>query len=230
MTGTSTIRSKPLEDALTQLPKSNITEYRKGQVIYSGAQPSNRLYFITQGEVVVSRLASEGTPVVIGIYQTHDIFGESVLVNYTSKFEQALALERTRLMSWTAAEIADTIVKQPYLGMALLQNLVRSESELRWRIESFAVDRILQRVARALIRLSDRLGTREHNGWVRMVPLTHKLISQYIGSTREIVTHHMTEFRRMGYVEYSRSAILVNRDALETWLDQNPPTRFADLS
>ncbi len=223
MAGTSVSRTIALADAVAQLPKSNIVEFRKGQIIYSGGQPSSRIYFVVQGEVAVSRLATEGSPVVVGIYKAHDLFGESVLVNYTSKFEQAVALEDARLMSWTAAEVADTIVKQPHLGMALVQNLVERESELRWRIESFAIDRILQRVARALIRLSERLGTPQEDGWVRMIPLTHKLISQYIGSTREIVTHHMTEFRRMGYVNYSRNAILVNRRALEAWLDQHQP-------
>jgi CRP-like cAMP-binding protein len=210
----------PMEEALAQLPKATAVEYRKGQVIYTGAQPSNRVYFLLQGQVAVSRLGSEGSPVVVGIYQTHDIFGEAALVNHTSRFEQAIALENSVLMSWPASDVVEAIVRQPHLGMALAKHLVERESELRWRIESFASDRILRRVARALIRLSDRLGTPDANGWVRMIPLTHKLISQYVGSTREIVTHHMTDFRKMGFVNYSRTGILVNRAALEAWLNE----------
>lgn len=57
---------------------------------------------------------------------------------------------------------------------------------------------------------------------MRMLPLTHKLISQYVGSTREIVTHHMTDFRKRGFVNYSRKGILVNRAALKKWLDERP--------
>ena len=222
-------RSKPVEDAMAHLPKSSVVEYRKGQVIYSGGQPSNRIYFIIQGEVLVSRWASEGSPVVVGIYQSNEIFGEAALVNSASKCEQAVALENTKLMSWPATEITDAIVKQPRLGVVLMQGVAQRESELRWRIESLALDTILRRVARSLIRLSDRLGTPQEDGWIRMSPLTHKVISQYVGSTREIVTHHMTEFRRLGYVNYSREAILVNRGALEGWLKQNTQSQSASM-
>jgi CRP-like cAMP-binding protein len=208
-----------MEDAIAQLPRATAVEYRRGQVIYTGAQPSQRVYFLLDGQVAVSRLGSEGSPVVVGIYRAHDVFGEAALISQTSRFEQALALENSRLLSWPATEIVEAIIRQPHLGMAMAKHLVERESELRWRIESFATDRILRRVARALIRLSDRLGNPEANGWVRMLPLTHKLISQYVGSTREIVTHHMTDFRKMGLVTYSRTGILVNRSALEAWLD-----------
>src|SRR5690242_21412194 len=137
MTGTTAIRSNPMEDAIAQLPKATSVEYRRGQVIYTGAQPSHRVYFLLDGQVAVSRLGSEGSPVVVGIYQKHDIFGEAALVNQNSRFEQAIALENCLLMSWPANEIVEAVVKQPQLGMAIAKHLVERESELRWRIESF---------------------------------------------------------------------------------------------
>lgn len=121
----------------------------------------------------------------VTIYRTNEFFGEAALINQTSRFEQAVALEDSLLLNWPATEIVEAIVRHPHLGVAIATDLVEREADLRWRIESFHTNRILQRVARILIRLSDRLGTPEANGWVRMIPLTHKLISQYVGSTRE---------------------------------------------
>lgn len=220
MAGTSIVRLNPMEEVMMGLPKAPAVEYRKGQKIYAGEKPPHRVHFLLDGQVAVSCLSREGSPVVIDIYQRNDVFCEAALVNQTSRFEQAVALENSRLMSWPASSIVETIVRQPHLGIAIAKHLVARESELCCRIESFATDRIVRRVARALIRLSDRLGTPEANGWVRMLPLTHKLISQYVGSTREIVTHHMTDFRKMGLVNYSRKGILVNRAALKTWLEE----------
>jgi len=53
-----------------------------------------------------------------------------------------------------------------------------------------------------------------------MMPLTHELLSQYVGTSREIVTHYMNQFRRQGYLRYSRNAIFVHRDALTDWFRQ----------
>jgi hypothetical protein len=89
------------------------------------------------------------------------------------------------------------------------------------RIESFSVDNIARRLARSLIRFSERLGTPEDDGSIRMVPFTHELLSQYVGTSREIVTHYMNQFRRQGYLRYSRKGIILYRDAFKEWLRQN---------
>src|ERR1044071_7165754 len=89
------------------------------------------------------------------------------------------------------------------------------------RIESFSVDNIARRLARSLIRFSERLGTPEDDGSIRMVPFTHELLSQYVGTLREIVTHYMNQFRRQGYLRYSRKGIILYRDAFREWLRQN---------
>jgi CRP-like cAMP-binding protein len=221
---------KPIDDPMAHLPKSNAVEYRKGQVIYSALQPSDRVYLVTQGKVMVSRILNEDKQVVMDICQPSDIFGEGSLVNSTSHGEQAVALENTRVMSWAPAEIVDSVTRQTRLGMALLHVLAQRESELTWRMESLAVDTIHLRVARSLLRLASRLGVRQEDGTVHMPPLTHKMLSQYVGSTREIVTHHMTEFRKLGYLNYSRSGIVVNREAMQEWLQRNSPGRYSPIS
>jgi CRP/FNR family transcriptional regulator, cyclic AMP receptor protein len=82
------------------------------------------------------------------------------------------------------------------------------------------VDNIARRLARSLIRFSERLGTTEQDGSVRLAPFTHELLSQYVGTSREIVTHYMNQFRRQGYLRYSRKGIVLYRDAFKEWLRQ----------
>jgi CRP/FNR family cyclic AMP-dependent transcriptional regulator len=209
---------KTLEDPLAHLPCSSIVEYKKGQTIYNQDQPSLSIYLVIDGKVKVSRLADDGHQVVVDIYQTDEFFGESALLNLPHRAEQATALENTKLMTWTTAEIEDIVMKRPRLAVALLQILVQRTIEFGHRIESFSVDNIARRLARALIRFSERLGTPEADGSIRMAPFTHELLSQYVGTSREIVTHYMNQFRRQGYLRYSRKGIVLYRDAFKGWL------------
>ncbi len=63
-----------------------------------------------------------------------------------------------------------------------------------------------------------------------MMPLTHELLSQYVGTSREIVTHCMNQFRREHCVHYSRKdGILVYRDALKEWLQHSPDTEQSKI-
>jgi len=212
---------KPLEDPLAHLPCSTIMEYKKGQNIYSQDQPSTSIYLVIEGKVKVSRMSDDGHQVMVDIYQTDEFFGESALLNLAHRAEQACALENTKLMTWTSAELEDILTKRPRLAVALLQILVQRTIEFGHRIESFSVDNIARRLARSLIRFSDRLGTPEADGSMRMAPFTHELLSQYVGTSREIVTHYMNQFRRQGYLRYSRKGIILYRDAFREWLRQN---------
>ncbi|MGO4884454.1 MAG: Crp/Fnr family transcriptional regulator [Bryobacteraceae bacterium] len=205
---------------MAHLPCSTILEYKKGQSIYSQDQPSASLYLVIEGKVKVSRTSDDGHQVILDIYQPDEFFGESAMLNLPQRSEQACAMENTRLMSWSAAEIEDIVTKRPRLAVALLQILTQRTMEFGHRIESFSVDNIARRLARSLIRFSERLGTQEADGSVSLAPFTHELLSQYVGTSREIVTHYMNQFRRQGYLRYSRKGIVLYRDAFKEWLRQ----------
>jgi len=212
---------KSLEDPLAHLPCSTIVEYRKGQTIYNQDQPSTNLYLVIEGKVRVVRLADDGHQVVVDIYQSDEFFGESAFLSLPHRSELATALEDTKLMAWGTQEIEDIVMKRPRLAVALLQIQVQRTLDMTQRIESFSADNISRRLARSLIRFSERLGTVEADGAIHMAAFTHELLSQYVGTSREIVTHYMNQFRRMGYLQYSRRGIVLYRDAFVQWLRQN---------
>jgi len=218
---TPAVQTRPLEDPLAHLPCSNILEYRKGQTIYSQDQPSTGIYLIIDGTVKVCRTANDGRQVVVDIYQPDEFFGESALLGPAQRTELACALENTRVMTWTTAEIEDIATRRPKLAIALLQLLVQRSIDFGSRIESFSTDNISRRLARSLVRFSERLGTEAEDGSIQMIPFTHELLSQYVGTSREIVTHFMNQFRRQGYLRYSRKGIMVQRDALKDWLSHD---------
>jgi len=211
---------RALEDPLAHLPCSTILEYKKGQIIYNQDQPSTSIHLVIDGKVKVCRLADDGRQVVVDIYQPDEFFGESAFLGLAQRTEIAVALENTKVMTWTANEIEEITMKRPKLAIALLQLLVQRSMDFGYRIESFSVDNIARRLARTLIRFSERLGSKNDDGSVQMIPFTHELLSQYVGTSREIVTHYMNQFRRQGYLRYSRKGIMLYRDALREWLKQ----------
>jgi CRP-like cAMP-binding protein len=213
-------QQKTLEDPLAHLPCSTIVEFRKAQTIYSQEQPSASIYLVIDGKVKVCRLTDDGRQVVVDIYQPDEFFGESAFLGLPQRPEVAVALENTKVMTWSTAEIEDIATRRPKLAIALLQLLVQRSMDFGSRIESFSVDNIARRLARALIRFSERLGQQADDGSVQMIPFTHELLSQYVGTSREIVTHYMNQFRRQGYLRYSRKGIMLHRDALRDWLRQ----------
>jgi len=58
------------------------------------------------------------------------------------------------------------------------------------------------------------------DGHVQMMPFTHELLSQYVGTSREIITLYMNQFRREGTWIIPEKGILLYGDALKDWLRQ----------
>lgn len=207
-----------IEDPLAHLPVSAIGEYRKGASIYGPETRTVNLYVVLSGKVRVCRAAAEGQQVVLDIYQADEFFGESSLAGGEVN-EVAVALENTRVMHWTADEIRDIVLKRPDLGFALLQLAVQRSSAFSRRIESFSLDNIERRLVASLLQFAQKLGTDTADGGREMIAFTHELLSQYVGTSREIVTHYMNYFRRKGCLNYSRKSIVVFEDRLRNILN-----------
>jgi CRP/FNR family transcriptional regulator, cyclic AMP receptor protein len=207
---------KRLEDPLEYLPCSKVIEYQKGEMIYGVDQAPVGIYLVMTGGVTVSRLRGQHQ-VIVDIYRRDEFFGESTLLKLPQSCELTTAFENTNLMVWSGSEINDLIMKRPGLALALVQIFVQRIGDLTQRIESLSQDTVPRRLARSLVRLSERLGSREEDGSLRMAPLTHEMLAQYVGTSREIITHYMNHFRKRGYLQYSRKEILVYNAAWQEW-------------
>lgn len=207
------------EDALAYLPCSSVQEFGKGLQIYGPGNPPTGLYLVIDGRVKMSRVSENGVPVVIDILQTDDFFGESSLLHDATESEQALALESTKVMNWSIPDIERLVEKEPRLAIALMQVVVRRGVDFARRLESFSMDGTAQRLARTLVQFADRVGSAVGvGGSITIAPLTHELLAQYVGTSREIISHHMSDFRAKGYVRYSRKGITVHRESIRAWL------------
>jgi CRP/FNR family transcriptional regulator, cyclic AMP receptor protein len=211
------------EDVLSHLPVASTTDYAQGQIIYGPEHVSRSLYLVITGKVLISRVGEEGSEVVLEIVRPEELFGESAFFAVSHRSEQATALEKVTVMAWPITDMEDMMMKRPRLALALLQVLAQRNAEFSRRIESLSLESIERRLARSLLRFSERLGKPEEDGSVKLMPLTHDLLSRYVGTSREIITQYMNRFRKQGYVSYSRNGIVLNGDVLKTVLDKFEP-------
>lgn len=210
--------SYSIEDPLTYLPRKPVQEFSKRRVIYDPQQPSDHLYVVILGRVKITNIGDDGSQMVARIVSAEGLFGESALIGGQRRTEAAVALDNVTVMSWTSNEIELQIEREPRLGLALSQYLVRQCIELQDRIESMAVYKTPERVMLALVQLSGTLGTPMADGASRVPALTHHTIAEYVGTSREIVTFQLNRLRRMGMLRYSRKHMDVYTQAIEDTL------------
>lgn len=208
------------DDPLTYLPRKPLQEFAKGRVIYDHQRPNDHLYVVILGRVKVVSTGDDGGQTVGRIVCADGLFGEACLVGAPPGSESAVALDSATVMAWTRSEIEQQIDREPRLGVALSQYMVHQCVELQERIESMAVHKTPARVLLALVQLTQDLGVPAADGSVRLASLTHHTLSEYVGTSREIVTFQMNRLRRMGVLRYTRKFIDVYPRALEDALNE----------
>lgn len=209
-----------LEDVLSHLTIGAGADYAKGEIVYGPSHPSDKIYLVVSGKIGISQIGEDGNETLLDVVRPDELFGEAAFLGFPCRTDQAKALEKTRLMSWAVSEMETLVMKRPRLAVGLLQVMAQRSADFARRIESFSLDNIEQRLARSLIRFSERLGSPQEDGTVQLMPFTHEMLSRHVGTSREIITQYMTRFRRQGHLSYSRQGIVLYGDSLKTVLDK----------
>ena len=211
---------------LKDFPPKATREYPAGQIIFEEGGESSGMYLVIKGRVSVVRTAQERQRMIIGIFAEGQIFSSAAFLGWAAENEKAEALERTVLLAWGAEETESYIVRHPKIAATLMRILVRPYLDCAERLQNIAMQKTTDRIGWALLRFAQSQGNQLlDDGAVRIPPMTHDLISDYVGTTREIVTLNMNQFRQQGLIRYSRKCIDIRCDALQEYLRQRDLAR-----
>lgn len=200
-------------------PYSSRRSLRKGDLIYQVDDPADGVFWIESGRAKVVRISSEGHEKIIGLYGVGDVFGELCLCEVARRRDEAVALEALELISIQVSGLTKMMAQTPEFSQALLRIVCRRLLDYQEQVATLSFDTVSRRLAKELLRLgSARAGTalekdeRMATGW------THEELANLVGSTREVVTPLMNQFRDKGMIAYDRRAIMIFPQRIQEFL------------
>jgi len=202
-----------VRDVAALLPPNAEQQFNRKGIIYDSNESCKRLYQVRWGRVMLSSGLHDGRPLATRIVGVNGLFGEGVLAAFPDHSESAVALDATCVFSWSRNEIEEIVNREPGIGLSLTAYFVKRCVELNTRLEDIAFRKTPERVLSSLLHLAETLGT-PAGGGVRLAALTHQTLADYVGTSREIVTAHLTAFRRAGLLKYSRQHIDIDSAAV----------------
>jgi hypothetical protein len=142
-----------IEDPLSYLPCSHTVAFEKKADHLQSGKPGH--WHLSHPRRIDKnwRTPNHQQQMVVDIYKPDEIFGESALLGSSQQTDVAVALEPTKLITWTVSEIEELAIRHPKFAFSLLQLSVNRSIDLGSRIESLSVDSINRRLARSLVRL-----------------------------------------------------------------------------
>jgi len=195
------------DDPLMILPRKRPQYFQKDEIIYASEDHAGSIFLVVSGTVKLSRISETGRETVLDFLGDDEFFGETAMQRRGIRGESAVALEAVTVMEWSLDDLSRIMMRSPELGGTLLRVMADKASHAHARIESMAIDQISQRLIKALIRLGEEFGDPGLGTSVHLMPITHELLAKYVGTSREIVTQHMSQLRKKSLVNYDRAGL-----------------------
>src|ERR1700719_608455 len=194
-----------------------ITEFRRGESIYSQGEAAESVMYVQKGGVKYSVVNGSGKEAVVAMFGPNDFFGEGCMAGQTIRMGTTPAVTPTRLLVIQKEELlkvlhAEHELSDHFISYMLAHNI---------RVEEDLIDQLFnsseKRLARTLLLLA-RYG--EQDQPERVLPkVSQETLASMVGTTRSRVNFFMNKFRKMGFIE-SNGKIKINKSLLTVVLHE----------
>jgi CRP/FNR family transcriptional regulator, cyclic AMP receptor protein len=187
---------------------------RHEQVFQAGA-PADRVYFLKEGRVKISRRGRFGRKVTLAILKPGEVFGEGAFTAGAVHEHEAEALETSIICVMTTSEFRALLHRKPALALRVLQNLSQWERLLEQRIADLVFKDVPTRLAETLLALGEYYCQPCAHGLGLELVITQQDLADLIGATRPVVNAALKQFERRGLISLHRQFIcFADRDGL----------------
>lgn len=227
----ATLRSIPLfsllrESDLWRIRDATIRRtYPKDSVILFEGEAGEALYVVLSGRVKIVYTAEDGREVILGTREQGDFFGETALLDERPNPAHVIAMQDSELLILRRDEFRRCLTEIPAMSLGLLRHLSRRLRHADDQIRGLVLLDVRGRVARLLLEMADR-----NDGANVPKGITHNIIAQMVGASRETVSRTLRELTLSGLLAVTgRRIAIANRAAVEAAAQLEPVAKFEPL-
>ena len=178
-----------------------ISRYRRKQNIYTQGAPAFTLFYIQEGGVRLTTRTKQQPSAVIAILGVGDFFGEICLAGYPRRMSTAVALTASSIRTIQKKPMMQMLYKKNKASNAMLAYLLSSAQKYRDHVAELITCSSEQRLAHVLLRLAhlDKRGP----AVVEIPTLSHQVLAEMVGTTRQRINLFMNRFRKRGFISYN---------------------------
>ncbi|MDQ4489263.1 Crp/Fnr family transcriptional regulator [Sinomonas sp. ASV486] len=180
---------------------------RRGELLYSQAQPVSALFILKTGRIRVFRVAEDGKALTLAILEPGAVFGEMVLVGQRMYDSYAEAIEDSRVCQLGVEDVERFLLSDPRIAVRVSRLLGERVAELEGRLADLALRPLPARVASTLLSMAGSPAPSRFGRTTPTVRLTHEQVAGLLGATREATSKVLSEFASRGLIRQGRGRI-----------------------
>ena len=192
-------------------------EYGANRNIFSQGDPADSVFYLRAGKVKLSVTSKQGREAIVAILGDGEFFGEGCLTGQLLRTATATSTADSTLVRIEKPLMVRMLHEQHSLSETFVTHLLSRSIQYEADLVDQFFDTKEKRLARILLLLAHfGKGSRAET----VVPtINQKTLAQMLGLTRSQVSHFMTKFKRLGFIDYSdNGGLTVQRGLLSVVL------------
>jgi CRP/FNR family transcriptional regulator len=172
-------------------------------------------YVIAEGRIKAIKHSTSGKDLIVAFFGPGEIFGEVAVFENKPYPASSQVVEKVSLIGFKCDDFIEFLTEHPQVALKIINMLSGRLRVAQGRIRDLAGERVQQRLARTLLMLTSKLGSK--------LPFTREEIADMSGMTTETVIRQMANLKDRGIVSSTRGEIAIIDEEKLKLLGEGPP-------
>ena len=190
------------------LKQGQTSHYKKGQTIFSRGEEGDWILLIQQGVVEISVVSLNGRKSVLNLMEKDEVLGEIALLDRRERSADAVAKTDVSGIVLTRHNVINYLKHNTDACFGVIETLcsrVRNASNM---FETLALTSAGARLARCVLRFSEKWGVPDANGAIRIGhTISQSDLGEFSGIARENVNRYIKSWSKDGLLRFNKGEI-----------------------
>ncbi len=183
--------------------------FSEGAVILRADQPAPGIFYIKKGLIKQYVISDKGAVLTINIFRPGSFFLMMWAINNTPNSFFFETLEDAEVYRAPLKDTREFVKSHPDVLYELTSRILSGLSGIIKRLQFLAFDDADTKLQTLFSYLAKTYGQKKDDQYSINLPLTHKDIATWIGTSRETASFKMEEMRRKGLISYKHHQYIV---------------------
>lgn len=172
-------------------------DFKKGELIYTEGQHSNKLFLILNGVVKTHSIDANAKELITALYKADDFLGFTSFEDNIPYYESATSVEDTELVGISKKQVKDILKKSQEVSLELMNLLADNLSVIKKQLLKMAYSSVRKKTASTILQFVEIMNTNPTNA----IKISRSDLATTAGIATESLIRTLSDFKKDGLIE-----------------------------
>ena len=196
-------------------------------ILFRQGDLADCFFLVNLGRLKLSKLNGQGKEIILRYVDPGEVAAAITVLKNSTYPLTAESVEETEVTAWDKSKIIQLIHQYPDIAINLLSIILKRLDDVQERYLDVCTEHVDKRIARTLLRLMRRAGTKTCEGILIDGIVSRQNIADYSGTTLYTVSRTLSTWQKHGWIKPGRNHIIImNPHALVQFAEGGESTPF----